>query len=125
MEVNFFGAVAMIRAALPTAGAQSGSIVSLSVGGVFDGGSPRFTRLRRLQVRDRGMSEALSREVAGFGVKVMVAEPASLRTNFALVDAGGRRAIADYDVIGGTSRSGIKSATAARWGSRPGGARAS
>lgn len=110
MEVNFFGAVAMIRAALPHMRARrSGSIVSISSVGGFDGGSPRFTYYAASKFAIEGLSEALSREVAGLGIKVMVAEPASLRTNFRGSSMPvAEREIADYDVIDGKSRSAIK-----------------
>jgi NAD(P)-dependent dehydrogenase (short-subunit alcohol dehydrogenase family) len=81
METNFFGAVAMIKAALPTLRAQrSGAIVNIS----SQGGQLSFAGFGAYSASKfalEGMSEALSHEVAPFGVKVLIVEPGNFRTN--------------------------------------------
>jgi NAD(P)-dependent dehydrogenase (short-subunit alcohol dehydrogenase family) len=83
METNFFGAVAMIRAALPALRAQgSGAIVNISsLGGQlsFSG----FGAYSASKFALEGLSEALALEVASFGIKVLIVEPGQFRTNLA------------------------------------------
>jgi NAD(P)-dependent dehydrogenase (short-subunit alcohol dehydrogenase family) len=82
METNFFGALSVIKAALPYLRAQkSGAVVNVSsMGGQlsFAGGSAYSASKFALE----GMSEALAQELAPFGIKVMIVEPGALRTNF-------------------------------------------
>jgi NAD(P)-dependent dehydrogenase (short-subunit alcohol dehydrogenase family) len=83
METNFFGAMAVIRAALPVLRAQRrGAIVTISslngqasIAGIGAYSASKFAL--------EGLSEALAREMAPFGVKVLIVEPGAFRTAIA------------------------------------------
>jgi NAD(P)-dependent dehydrogenase (short-subunit alcohol dehydrogenase family) len=103
METNFFGAVAMVRAVLPTMRAQrSGAIVNLSsMGGQMSFAG--FSAYSASKFALEGMSEALAQEVAPFGIKVLIAEPGAFRTAFADTALRHMPALPAYaDTVGGT-----------------------
>jgi NAD(P)-dependent dehydrogenase (short-subunit alcohol dehydrogenase family) len=81
METNFFGAVAVIRAALPVLRSQGrGAIVNISsIGGQLSFAG--FGAYSAAKFAVEGMSEALPQEVAPFGIKVLIVEPGNFRTN--------------------------------------------
>jgi NAD(P)-dependent dehydrogenase (short-subunit alcohol dehydrogenase family) len=81
METNFFGAVAVMKAALPTLRAhRSGAIVNISsMGGQLSFAG--FGAYSASKFALEGISEALAQEVAPFGVKVLLVEPGNFRTN--------------------------------------------
>ena len=81
METNFFGAVAVIRAALPILRSQGhGAIVNISsIGGQLSFAG--FGAYSAAKFALEGMSEALAQEVAPFGIKVLIVEPGNFRTN--------------------------------------------
>lgn len=83
METNFFGAVAVTRAALPQLRAQgSGAIVNISsLGGQLS--VPGFGAYSASKFALEGLSEALRGELAPLGIKVMIVEPGEFRTAFA------------------------------------------
>jgi NAD(P)-dependent dehydrogenase (short-subunit alcohol dehydrogenase family) len=83
METNFFGAVAVTRAALPILRAQrAGAIVNISsMGGQMS--APGFGAYSASKFALEGLSEALTQELAPFGVKVLIVEPGAFRTDFA------------------------------------------
>ncbi len=83
METNFFGAVAVTQAALPTFRVQrSGAIVNISsLGGQLS--LPGFGAYSASKFALEGVSEALAAEMKPFGVKVLIVEPGSFRTNLA------------------------------------------
>lgn len=89
METNFFGAAAVIRAALPHMRARhSGAIVNIS----SMGGQMSFATVGAYSATKfalEGYSEALAQEVSHFGIKVLIVEPGAFRT--ALVSHGDRR----------------------------------
>lgn len=82
MEVMFFGAVAVTKAALPHLRAQrGGAIVQLSsMGGQLS--MPGFGAYCAAKFALEGLSEALAAEVAPFGVRVLIVEPGAFRTEF-------------------------------------------
>jgi NAD(P)-dependent dehydrogenase (short-subunit alcohol dehydrogenase family) len=103
METNFFGAVAVIKAALPTLRAQrAGAIVNISsLGGQLSFAG--FSAYSATKFALEGLSEALAQEVAPFGIKVLIVEPGNFRTNLL---GSGTRAMpaldAYFQTVGGT-----------------------
>ena len=83
MDTNFFGAAAVIRAALPVLRAQrAGAIVNISsMGGQMSFAG--FGAYSASKFALEGLSEALAAEVAPFGIKVLIVEPGAFRTNLA------------------------------------------
>lgn len=99
-DVNVFGAVAMIKAILPSMRQRrTGHIINItSMGGFIT--MPGISYYCGSKFALEGISEALAKEVAGFGIKVTAVAPGSFRTDWA-----GRsmvrslRRIADYDAL--------------------------
>jgi NAD(P)-dependent dehydrogenase (short-subunit alcohol dehydrogenase family) len=83
MNTNFFGAMAVTRAALPALRAQrSGAIVNISsLGGQLSFAG--FSAYSATKFALEGACEALAQEVAPFGVKVLIVEPGQFRTQLA------------------------------------------
>lgn len=82
LETNFWGAVRVVQAALPTfRAAGSGRIVLVSsIGGVL--GIPFQAFYSASKFAMEGYGEALAYEVAPFGVHVTLVEPGNVRTDF-------------------------------------------
>lgn len=81
-EVNFFGMLDVIQAALPRLRAQrSGHIMNFaSVGGRVSG--PLMALYCASKFAVEGMSDGLAAELAGFGIKVTTIEPGAFATRF-------------------------------------------
>nr|WP_208949516.1 oxidoreductase [Paraburkholderia dipogonis] len=99
-DVNVFGAVAVIKAVLPAMRERrSGHIVNItSMGGFIT--MPGIAYYCGSKFALEGITDALAKEVAGFGIKVTAVAPGSFRTDWAgrsMVRAG--RSIADYDAL--------------------------
>ncbi len=99
-DVNVFGAVAMTKAVLPSMRERrTGHIVNItSMGGFIT--MPGIAFYCGSKFALEGISEALAKEVAGFGVKVTAVAPGSFRTDWAgrsMVRAA--RTVADYDAL--------------------------
>lgn len=81
MEVNFFGVVAVTRAALPHLRASRGRIVTVSsVGGVV--GQPFNEAYCAAKFAVEGFMEALAPVAAALGVTVILVEPGAVRSDF-------------------------------------------
>jgi NAD(P)-dependent dehydrogenase (short-subunit alcohol dehydrogenase family) len=114
---NVFGPVAMMQAVLPgMRERRRGHIVNVtSMGGFIT--MPGITFYCGSKFALEGISEALGKEVAGFGIRVTALAPGQFRTDWA-----GRsmdrtpRSIADYDVVMDPIRAGRQ----AKNGSQPG-----
>lgn len=97
METNFFGALWVTQAALPYL-RQQGSGHILQVSSI--GGIGAFTNLSLYHASKwalEGFSEALSQEVAEFGIHVTLIEPGGFRTDWSGPSAAHARPIAAYD----------------------------
>ncbi|MBE1495938.1 short-subunit dehydrogenase [Amycolatopsis lexingtonensis] len=99
-DVNVFGVAATVHAVLPgMRKRRSGHIVAVSsMGGLMT--VPGLAYYCGSKYAVEGMLETLSKEVAGFGVRVTILEPGSFRTDWAgrsMVRS--ERSIADYDEL--------------------------
>ena len=81
-ETNFFGALRVIRAALPILRAQgSGHIVNISAAAVISNYAG-FSIYGATKWALEGASEALAAEVRPLGLKVLLVQPGPFRTDF-------------------------------------------
>jgi NAD(P)-dependent dehydrogenase (short-subunit alcohol dehydrogenase family) len=81
-EVNLFGHIAMTQALLPALLDNSGTVVNISsVGGRV--AMATYGAYAGSKFALEAVSDALRREVAGFGVKVIVVEPGAVTTEMA------------------------------------------
>ncbi|PLQ00300.1 SDR family NAD(P)-dependent oxidoreductase [Cupriavidus pauculus] len=83
IDANFYGVVNLTRAALPVMRAQrAGHVIQVSsVGGRVGGAGLGAYQAAKWAVG--GFSEVLAKEVASFGIKITVAEPGGMRTEWA------------------------------------------
>lgn len=83
IDANLFGVVNVTRAALPVLREQgSGHIIQISSVGDRVGG-PGLGAYQTAKWAVAGFSEVLAKEVAHLGIKVTVAEPGAMRTDWA------------------------------------------
>ncbi|SFK54869.1 SDR family NAD(P)-dependent oxidoreductase [Lysobacter sp. cf310] len=82
IDTNFYGVVNLTRAALPVMRSQRGGrILQISsVGGRI--GAPGLSAYQAAKWAVGGFSEALSQEVAPFGIRISVLEPGGMRTGW-------------------------------------------
>lgn len=81
-EVNLFGHIAMTQALLPALLLSSGTVVNISsVGGKVV--LPTYGAYAGSKFALEAASDALRREVAGLGIKVVVVEPGAVKTEMA------------------------------------------
>lgn len=97
METNFFGALWVTQAALPYLRQQgSGHILQVSsIGGI--GAFPNLSMYHASKWALEGFSEALSQEVAEFGIHVTLIEPGGFSTDWSGPSAARAQPIAAYD----------------------------
>ena len=104
-ETNFFGALRVIRAALPILRSQRyGHFVNVSAAAVI-ANYPGFSIYGATKWALEGVSESLAAEVRPLGLKVTIVQPGPFRTDFiarSLERATG--SIADYDPSSGKFR---------------------
>jgi NAD(P)-dependent dehydrogenase (short-subunit alcohol dehydrogenase family) len=83
METNFFGLTRMIHAVIPgMRQRRRGNIVNISsLGGLV--GLPGASYYNASKFAVEGLSEALAKEVAPLGIKVLLVEPGPFRTDWA------------------------------------------
>ncbi len=99
IETNLFGALWVTQAALPYLRSQgSGHILQVSsLGGI--GAFPMLGLYHASKWGLEGFSEALSQEVAPFGIKVTIIEPGGFSTDWSGSSAVHATQIAEYDSL--------------------------
>jgi NAD(P)-dependent dehydrogenase (short-subunit alcohol dehydrogenase family) len=97
IETNLFGALWVTQAVLPYLRAQgSGHILQVSsIGGIT--AFPGIGMYHASKWALEGFSQSLAQEVAGFGIKVTLIEPAGYSTDWAGSSAGHTTPLPDYD----------------------------
>ncbi|MFJ3672469.1 oxidoreductase [Streptomyces sp. NPDC090106] len=109
IDANLFGVVNVTRAALPVLREQgSGHIIQISsVGGRV--GVPGLGAYQTAKWAVGGFSEVLAKEVAPLGIKVTVAEPGGMRTDWAGSSMATPPVSAPYEQVVGGAIAGIRS----------------
>ena len=99
LETNLFGAVWVTQAALPYLREQgSGHVIQVSsIGGIS--AFPGIGAYHASKWALEGLSQALSQEVADFGVHVTLVEPGGFSTDWAGPSAQHSEAISDYEPV--------------------------
>ncbi|WP_211251904.1 oxidoreductase [Desulfobacter vibrioformis] len=104
-NTNFFGTVHMIQAVLPGMRKRKfGTIMNVSsIAGRFAMPGSGYYAASKFAIE--GMSDALRREVAPLGIRVVLIEPGAFRTDFAGRSlTGSKKEISDYDETAGPRR---------------------
>ncbi|KAL5341080.1 hypothetical protein BJX70DRAFT_406383 [Aspergillus crustosus] len=83
LETNFFGPLRLIQAFLPTLRSRPAAATIVSISSVAgQDAQPSCALYAASKFALEGLSEALSKEVAPFGIDVLIVEPGAFRTNF-------------------------------------------
>jgi len=106
-ETNFWGLTSMTQAVLPGMRARrSGAIVNISsIGGLVGNPGVGFYNATKFAVN--GISEALKKELAPLGIKVILVQPSGFRTDW----AGRSAADADVSIEDYAETAGVMQAT--------------
>jgi NAD(P)-dependent dehydrogenase (short-subunit alcohol dehydrogenase family) len=108
-EINFFGLVKMTNEVLPQMRKQrSGHIINISsIGGLVGNPGVGFYNATKFAVD--GLSEALSKEMAPLGIKVIIVCPSGFRTDWAGRSANNSKVeIDDYATTAGKNKISIR-----------------
>ena len=108
-EANFWGLAAMSRAVLPKMRERrSGCIVNISsIGGSVAFPAVGYYNATKFAVN--GFSEALQKEVAPLGIKIIIVQPSGFRTDWAGRSANeAENTIADYKETAGANQATIR-----------------
>lgn len=107
-DTGFFGALNVLRAALPVLRSQrSGHVLQMS--SIFGEMSfPATGMLAAVKQALGGATQAMSAELAPLGIKFTQIEPGGLRTQFLAKWVIAEHAIADYDATAGAALKGLK-----------------
>jgi NAD(P)-dependent dehydrogenase (short-subunit alcohol dehydrogenase family) len=99
IETNFFGALWVLQAALPIMRAQkSGHLLSVSsIGGITAFGNIGLYHASKWALE--GLNQAMAHEVADFGIKVTLIEPAGYSTDWGGPSAAHATEIAAYERV--------------------------
>ena len=82
MDTNFFGVFRIVKAAIPHLKARGGGAI-INIGSVAGArGFPGMGLYCASKFAVAGLSQALAKELAPFGIRVTVVEPGGFRTNF-------------------------------------------
>jgi len=116
-ETNYFGVISMIQAVLPgMRSRRSGHIINISsMTGLI--ANPGVAYYSSSKFALEGLSEALSKEMAPLGIKVLLVEPGLFRTDWSRRSMREtRHPIADYEATVGARRAMIRASDATRQG---------
>ncbi|KAJ5183168.1 short-chain dehydrogenase/reductase SDR [Penicillium capsulatum] len=81
-NTNVYGPIRVLKGVLPSMRTKkSGTVINISSSAGIDG-LPTCAAYAGTKFALEGLSESLSRELAPFGIRVLVVEPGTLRTNF-------------------------------------------
>jgi NAD(P)-dependent dehydrogenase (short-subunit alcohol dehydrogenase family) len=114
METMFFGPAALTRAIIPRMRQQrSGAIVQISSqGGQIT--ARGFSAYCAAKFALEGLSEAVAAEVAPFGIRVLIVEPGSFRTELLGRSLAAAAVMEEYAPTVGATRATLNAKTAAR-----------
>lgn len=108
-DLNVHAVLSVLRAVLPTLRSQrAGNVVNISSLAGFSGAAA-WGAYSASKFALEGLSEALAKEAAALGVKVLIVEPGILRTDFLEQQSLliSQAVISDYDASSGAGRRGV------------------
>jgi NAD(P)-dependent dehydrogenase (short-subunit alcohol dehydrogenase family) len=105
MDTNFFGVFRVVKAAIPHLKTRGGGAI-INIGSVAGArGFPGMGLYCASKFAVAGLSQALAKELAPFGIRVTVVEPGGFRTNFGAASmAWAQDPLPDYAAMTGRLR---------------------